>query len=352
MMKKNKGWFIALLVVCAFSFPLFALFSSPGINIFVPMRGPVTLGALSDLIAPYTMQIILLCGINVILASSLNLVNGFTGQFSMGHAGFMSVGAYTSAVITTVFYPELFQGPMGTYLFFIPLLSGGIAAGFMGYVVGLPSLRLRGDYLAIVTLGFGEIIRVIAQSWDLVGASRGLPGIPPLVGFAWVYGSVVLTLFCLWRLVYSRYGRGFIAVREDEIAAEAMGVPTTKVKVRAFMIGAFFAGVAGGLFAHLVRIITPAIFDFNKSFEIIILVVFGGMGSLSGSVIAAIFLTLLKEQLRGLQAYTYYDLRMVIYSFLLILLMIFRPGGLLGRYELYDFYKTWRGKFLKRKVTT
>ena len=286
---------------------------------------------------PYPVQILLLCGINIILATSLNLVNGFTGQFSIGHAGFMSVGAYTSALITTVFFQDYFLSPAGAYMFIFPLLAAGVAASIMGFLVGLPSLRLRGDYLAIVTLGFGEIIRVIVQTTDLVGASRGLPGIPRIAGFGWIYGSVLVTLFCMWRIVNSRYGRSFIAVRENEIAAEAMGVPTTNVKVRAFMIGAFFAGIAGALFGHLFQIITPSIFDFNKSFEIIILVVFGGMGSISGSVIAAVFLTVLKEQLRGLQQFTGgYDLRMVIYSFLLILLMLWRPAGLMGRAEIYN----------------
>ena len=294
---------------------------------------------------PYTLQIILLCGINVILATSLNLVNGFTGQFSMGHAGFMSVGAYTSATLTTVVFPSLFSSSSGSILFIFPLLAGGLVACLMGFVVGLPSLRLRGDYLSIVTLGFGEIIRVLMQTTDYVGASRGLPGIPPIAGFGWIYGSMLVTLFVLWRIVNSRYGRSFIAVREDEIAAEAMGVPTTKTKVRAFMVGAFFAGIAGALFAHLIQIITPAIFDFNKSFEIIMIIVFGGMGSLSGSIIAAIFLTILREKLRGLQEFTFgYDLRMIIYSFLLIILMLSRPEGLMGRKEISDFFKRFFNK--------
>jgi branched-chain amino acid transport system permease protein len=152
---------------------------------------------------PYTLQIILLCGINVILATSLNLVNGFTGQFSMGHAGFMSVGAYTSATLTTVVFPSLFSSSSGSVLFIFPLLAGGLVACLMGFVVGLPSLRLRGDYLSIVTLGFGEIIRVLMQTTDYVGASRGLPGIPPIAGFGWIYGSMLVTLFVLWRIIQS-----------------------------------------------------------------------------------------------------------------------------------------------------
>ncbi len=296
---------------------------------------------------PYYALVLLQCGVAIILATSLNLINGFTGQFSMGHAGFMSIGAYTSALITTVFYRDFFTSSLGVYFFFIPLIAGAVAAGLMGYLVGLPSLRLKGDYLAIVTLGFGEIIRVLFLNIDIVGGPRGLPAIPPLAGFGWIFSSALVTFFVLWRIVHSRYGRSFVAVREDEIAAESMGVPTTQVKVRAFIIGAFFAGLAGALFAHLVQIVTPTGFGFTKSFEIIIMVVFGGMGSLTGSVIAAVFLTILPEALRGLQSYTGgVDLRMVIYSFLLILLMLSRPQGLLGRYEATYFWK----KFFRKKA--
>ena len=306
----------------------------------------ITVLALSPIlkthITPYATQVILLCGINIILATSLNLVNGFTGQFSIGHAGFMSVGAYVSALITTVLYPEIFRGEYASYFFIVPVLAGATAASLMGYLVGLPSLRLRGDYLAIVTLGFGEIIRVIILNVDTLGASRGIPAIPPIAGYAWIFGSAIVTFFVLWRIVHSRLGRAFISVREDEIAAEAMGVPTTSVKVKAFMIGAFFSGLAGALFAHYLQYISPSIFDFNRSFEIIIMVVFGGMGSLSGSVIAAVFLTVLKEALRGLKDHTHVDLRMVIYSFLLIVLMLSRPSGLLGKEELFDWFKRLR----------
>lgn len=325
-MKSNLKWFFLL------SFIVY----------FVPLMNLIGIS-----IPPYEMLIVLQCGVAIILATSLNLINGFTGQFSLGHAGFMAVGAYTSSLITTVFYRDFFTSEMGIYFFFIPLILGALASGFMGYLVGLPSLRLKGDYLAIVTLGFGEIIRVILLNLEIVGGPRGLPGIPALANFAWIFSSAVVTFFFLWRIVRSRYGRSFVAVREDEIAAESMGVPTTQIKVRAFVIGAFFAGLAGGLYAHLVQIVTPTGFTFIKSFEIVIMVVLGGMGSLTGSVIAAIVLTILPEALRGLESYTGgVDLRMVIYSFVLIVLMLSRPQGLLGRMEITDLL----GKLKKKKV--
>ncbi|MEK6704640.1 MAG: branched-chain amino acid ABC transporter permease [Bdellovibrionota bacterium] len=296
-------------------------------------------------IDPYIFMIIMYAGVNIILSISLNLVNGFTGQFSMGHAGFMSVGAYVSAAIT-MWLTNSFGDHATPLLFLVGLLGGGIAASFSGYLVGLPSLRLKGDYLAIVTLGFGEIIRVIILNIDAIGGARGLPNIPAMSSFAWVYTWVVITAFTVWRLVNSAHGRAFLAVREDEIAAEAMGVNTTRAKVRAFILGAFFAGVAGGLFAHYLRYLNPQTFDFNKSFEIIIMVVLGGMGSITGSVVAAILLTVVREALRPLQELTRLDFRMVIYSLLLIILMLTRPNGLFGTREFTDFLP----KKLRQKI--
>ncbi len=295
----------------------------------------------ADEIDPYFFSIIMYAGINIILAVSLNVVNGFSGQFSMGHAGFMSVGGYISAFATTqleTIYPEWFAHSFLMSLFFIFILVlAGLGAGFVGILVGLPSLRLKGDYLAIVTLGFGEIIRVFILNIDTIGGARGLPNIPALSSFGLLYSWVVITIFCIWRLVNSAQGRDFLAVREDEIAAEAMGVNTTQAKVRAFVVGAFFAGVAGALFAHYLRYLNPQTFDFNRSFEIIIMVVLGGMGSLTGSVLAAVFLTAIREALRSLQELTRIDFRMIIYSLMLILLMLTRPNGLLGTRELIDF---------------
>jgi branched-chain amino acid transport system permease protein len=310
---------------------------------------------LPDMMSPYFFQILILAGINVILSVSLNLVNGFTGQFSMGHAGFMSVGGYLSAFITTQLVssrPEFMSDPFsGIFIFILALIAGGIAAAGVGYIVGLPSLRLRGDYLAIVTLGFGEIIRVIFLNTDAVGGARGLSGISQFTTFGWVFTFVLVTIFCVWRVVHSAHGRILLSIREDEIAATAMGVNTTQGKVRAFAMGAFFAGVAGGLFAHYLTTLNPGTFDFNRSFESIIMVVLGGMGSISGSVVAAVLLTVLKEALRPLQQLTGIDLRMVIYSLVLIIMMLARPKGIFGTSEIGDVLGFLKSKFNKRGPT-
>jgi branched-chain amino acid transport system permease protein len=306
---------------------------------------------LPNVMSPYFFQILILAGINVILSVSLNLVNGFTGQFSMGHAGFMSVGGYLSAFITTQMLtsqPDIMNQPvMGIVIFIAALVAGGLAAAGVGYIVGLPSLRLRGDYLAIVTLGFGEIIRVILLNTEAVGGARGLSGIAQFTTFGWVFTFVLLTIFCVWRVVHSAHGRILLSIREDEIAATAMGVNTTQGKVRAFAMGAFFAGVAGGLFAHYLTTLNPGTFDFNRSFEAIIMVVLGGMGSISGSVVAAVLLTFLKEALRPLQQLTGIDLRMVIYALVLIVMMLARPKGIFGTSEIGDLITSARSKFKK-----
>jgi branched-chain amino acid transport system permease protein len=270
----------------------------------------------------YYFQIIIYIGINIILASSLNLINGFAGQFSLGHAGFMAVGAYTAAVTTSAMHlgrGSLFEAP----LFALALLLGGIMAAIFGLLVGIPSLRLKGDYLAITTLGFGEIIRVIVQNLNFLGAARGYTGIPKLTNSFWDFATVAVVIFFIYNLVNSTYGKAFLAVRDDEIAAEAIGVSSTKVKVVAFVTGAFFAGVAGGLYAHFVTYINPMQFGFLKSFEIVVMVIIGGMGSILGVILSATFLTILPEALRSVAQY-----RMVIYSLLLIIIMITRPQGL------------------------
>ena len=285
---------------------------------------------------PYYFQVLMLIGINIVLAVSLNLVNGFTGQFSIGHAGFMAVGAYTSAMFTLKLGVKIVAALHGLpapvaqgVALLLALLSGGLLAAVAGYVVGLPSLRLRGDYLAIVTLGFGEIIRVLILNIDAVGGARGLPGIPAYANFFWVFGSVAVVIIVVRNLAHSTHGRAFFAIRDDEVAAEALGVDTTRYKVLAFVLGAFFAGVAGGLFAHFLSYLNPSSFTFLKSIEVIAMVVLGGMGSISGSVIAAVVLTLLPEVLRPVK-----EFRMVIYSLMLIVLMITRPQGLMGTREL------------------
>lgn len=337
----------------------------------------------------YVKLILLYVCVNTIFALSLNLVNGFTGQFSIGHAGFMAVGAYTSAFLST--RPEIFGG---FHLSFFPVsldflnymiyaIAAGLVAAAAGYVVGQPSLRLRGDYLAIVTLGFGEIIRVILLNTQALGGARGMYGIPAMaathlgflslskfyLGFLFSSFWVVTTFVVLWRMVYSVQGRAFLSVREDEIAAEAMGINTTSTKVRAFVISSFFAGIAGSLFAHSTQYLNPSTFSFTKSVDAIIMIVLGGMGSLTGSVFAALVITMvpefvlrpLKESSGTLLEYALNhhwgegllpivrffaetDLRMIIYSLALIFFMIARPSGIFGTKEwpdLVKWIKTW-----------
>jgi branched-chain amino acid transport system permease protein len=274
-----------------------------------------------DKINSYWLFISYDIGINIILAVSLNLINGYTGQFSLGHAGFMAVGAYTAAVITNQFGELNFFAANGIFL--IALFAGGIAAAVAGLIVGIPTLRLRGDYLAIVTLGFGEIIRVIFQNMQSVGGARGLSVMHGWTDFFWAFGFAAVTVYVVTALVHSTYGRGFIAVRDDEIAASSAGINATKYKVTAFVVGAFFAGIAGGLYAHSKQFLTPGGFGFMQSISIVVMVILGGMGNTIGVIIAAILLTLLPEFLRPVAEY-----RMIIYSLLLIILMLTRPQGL------------------------
>src|SRR6202165_5938327 len=281
----------------------------------------------------YLFQNIDHIGIAIILAVSLNLVNGLTGQFSIGHAGFMAVGGYVSAVM-------LMRGPQEDpyRLFFVlSVLTGATAAALAGWLGGKPSLRLRGDYLAIVTLCFGEIIRVIIENTAFFGGAIGLSPIPHRADFAWIWAVVIMTILIAKRLRDSTHGRAFLSVREDEVAAEAMGIDTTGYKVRAFVISAFFAGVAGALSGAFEGNLAPQSFTFVRSFEVVAMVVLCGMGSITGSTIAAIVLTILPEYLRALA-----NLRMVIYSVALIALMLLRPRGLLGTTELWDYVRRWR----------
>ncbi len=269
--------------------------------------------------------------INIVLAVSLNLINGFTGQLSLGHAGFMAVGAYVSVVIT-----NFYELP-----FIVGLLGGCLGAAIAGFIIGVPTLRLKGDYLAIATLGFGEIIRVLLQNINYVGGPAGISGIVKQTNWLWLFGSVVLTIIIIQNIVNSSYGRAIISVREDEIAAEVMGVNTTNYKVLAFVIGAMFAGLAGGLYGHYFYIIKPETFNFLKSFDILVMVVLGGLGSTTGAVIAAIFITILTAALQAFPA-----VRMIIYALILILIMIYRPQGLMGTKELSSrtFGKIWSGR--------
>src|ERR1051325_4541713 len=242
----------------------------------------------------YYNRILVIMGINITLAVSLNIINGHAGQFSLGHAGFMAVGAYSAAFLTVYYFgPYVDKMAEGStrqivwqnVLLIVAVLAGALVSAIAGYIVGLPSLRLRGDYLAIVTLGFGEIIRVLILNIDKIGAARGLTGIPPWNNFFWVFFFAGLTILISHRLVQSSVGRAFLAIREDQIAAEAMGVDTTRYKVKAFIIGSFLAGAAGGLFAHYTpAYLNPTMFTFIKSFEVVGMVVLGGLGSRSGSI--------------------------------------------------------------------
>ena len=266
----------------------------------------------------WQLNIVLIC-INVILAVSLNLITGFTGQFSIGHAGFMAVGAYLSAVMTVKLGLPYIVG----------ILAGAAGAAILGFGIGLPTLRLKGDYLAIATLGLGEIIRITILNIPYVGGASGLMGIPRYTTFTWAFLLMVVTVLFIKNFINSSHGRACISIRENEIAAEAMGVDTTKYKVVAFTIGATFAGVAGGLFSHYFYIAHPASFTFMKSFDILTMVVLGGMGSITGSITTAILLTYISAELAS-----YPEWRMVIYAVLLIVLMIYRPQGLFGNKEL------------------
>jgi|GEM_PF-1144914 len=275
------------------------------------------------LVNSYIWQIIIKVGIYITLAVSLNIINGIAGQFSMGHAGFMAVGAYTAAYLTMTLGARAegwvrwlpWNGPWAAFagssalaslphgistgiIFLIALLAGGLAAALAGYLVGIPSLRLRGDYLAIVTLGFGEIIRNLIANVDVIGASRGLPAVPHYSNLFWVYSMAALVIFVSYRLLASAPGRAMLAVREDEVAAAAMGIDTTRTKIQAFAIGTFFAGIAGALLGHHFEYLHPDYFKFDKSFEVIIMVVLGGMGSVSGAAVAAVVLAIAPEALR------------------------------------------------------
>ena len=292
----------------------------------------------AGLINPYYTRILMLCGISITAAVSLNLINGFTGQFSIGHAGFMAVGAYSSAYFSVNygmnFANSLGGGKLGWILALaITTIVGAVAAGIAGLVVGVPSLRLRGDYLAIVTLGFSEIIRVIILNIPAVGGATGFTAAIPITNFFWIFAVAVMTIVIVRNIAASTFGRVLATIRGDEIAAEAMGISTTRYKVLAFVISAALAGVAGGLSGQLfANPLNPQNLNFVRSIEIIVMIVIGGIGSISGAVFGATTLTVLPEALRKLDQ-QFPGLRMVTYALLLILTMIFRPQGLFGRRE-------------------
>ena len=288
----------------------------------------------AGLISSYYSGVFMLVGINIILAVSLNVSTGYLGQLPLGHAGFMAVGGYAGGIFLKAVDAGNATGVQYVLLLAAALILSGVVAGIFGVIIGVPALRLKGDYLAIITLGFGEIIRVILNNIDSVlgfkltyGAS-GLKRIPSISSLPLVVICVVLTCLIIHMVMKSRHGRAILSIRENEIAAESCGIHTTYYKVMAFVMSAFFAGVAGCLYAGYLRTLVPSTFDFMKSIEILIMVVLGGMGSMLGSVLSATVLTILPEVLRQ-----FADLRMVAYSIVLIIVMIFRPKGLMGTYD-------------------
>ncbi|MGF7057957.1 branched-chain amino acid ABC transporter permease [Brassicibacter mesophilus] len=276
------------------------------------------------IIDSYIQLNIILIGINIILAVGLNLITGFTGQFSLGHAAFMSIGAYTSAILTA----KLGQP------FIVAIAVAGVIAALAGVLIGIPTLRLKGDYLAIATLGFGEIIRIIALNIDYIGGAIGFNDIPQYTNWTWVFVMTVVTVVIIRHFISSYHGRACIAIKEDEIAAEAMGINTTYYKVLAFAIGAFFAGTAGALYANYFYFIKPDSFGFMKSIDILVIVVFGGMGSIAGSIVGAIALSIISLFLQNIP-----ELRMVIYALILFGIMVYKPTGLMGNQEFKLFKK-------------
>jgi branched-chain amino acid transport system permease protein len=278
-----------------------------------------------EFVDQYIQLVLMYVGINIILTVSLNLINGYMGEFSVGHAGFMAVGAYVASVVTVKVFPP----HLGPWLFPIAVTTGGIGAALTGLLVAIPSFKTRGDYLAIVTLAFGMIVKSAIENVDFLGGPRGFLGMDRLTTLPWVFFWTVLSVWIIRNLVYSRFGRGVLSVREDEIAAGLMSVDTRRVKILAFVISSFFAGVAGALFAHLLQFINPRVFDIVKSTDVLVMVYLGGIGSLGGSILGALVYTVLLEVLRPLGIW-----RMVFMPLVLVLLMIYRPRGIMGLREL------------------
>ncbi|NLC55145.1 MAG: branched-chain amino acid ABC transporter permease [Erysipelothrix sp.] len=275
----------------------------------------------------YYVGVLIFIGVNIVLATSLNIATGFLGQLALGHAGFMAIGAYTAALTSRALILQATALP-NILILLISLALAGFAALLASLIIGIPSLRLRGDYLGIITLGFGEVIRIVINNLNFTGKAQGLSGIANLVNFDNIFWITVVIVLMLYTFTNSRHGRAIVSIREDEIAAEAVGIPTIFYKIVGFSISAFFGGIGGGLYAHYISYLDPNIFSFMKSIEILVIVVLGGMGSLTGSIIAAIVLTILPEALREFANY-----RMLAYSFLLVIMMIFRPQGLFGTKE-------------------
>jgi len=277
-----------------------------------------------ELLDPYVQLVAMYIGINIILTVSLNLINGYMGEFSVGHAGFMAIGAYIASFLTVKVIPA----QMIAWLFPLAVLAGGAGAALIGLIVAFPSFKTRGDYLAIVTLAFCMIVKSAIENIDALGGPRGFLGMEKLATLPWVCFWVVLTLWIIRNLVYSNFGRGVLAIREDEVAGALMSVNTQHVKMLAFTVSSFFAGIAGALFAHLLQFINPRAFDILKSTDILIMVYLGGIGSITGSILGATVYTLLLEILRPLGIW-----RMVLMPLMLVMLMLFRPKGIMGLRE-------------------
>jgi len=309
----------------------------------------VSVASLSGLLSTYIQMVLMLMGINVILTVSLNLVNGYMGEFSVGHAGFMSLGAYTSSFITTRLLPYLLwgeplvpvgrmlytfdvaahaKGPIWQLIFPLTLIAGGLVAALAGLLVAIPSFKIRGDYLAIITLAVNYIVQCFFANLEPLGGSRGITGIPHFTNVPWVLFWMIISLWTIRNFVYSTYGKGIMAIREDEVAAEAMTVNTRRIKVLAFCTSSFFAGIGGGLLAHLLLYINPATFSILKSVEPLIMVYLGGPASISGSLLGAVVYTGLLELMRPLEVW-----RWVILPLLLVFLMLFRRKGIMGGEE-------------------
>lgn len=281
----------------------------------------------------YNSTIFIIVLVSIIMASSLNVATGFLGQLVLGHAGFMAIGAYVSALVAIVLKDALFveffgDGVNNLLLFIISALCGGLFAALAGIIVGTPALRLRGDYLGIMTLGFGEIVRVFITNLDITGGAQGLTGIPRIMNFPIAFWTTVIVVAVIYLFMNSRHGRAILSIREDEIASESVGTNITKYKIIGFVIASGFGGIGGAIYAFQIGYLAPSAFSFIKSVDIFVIVVLGGMGSISGGIIAAIFLTFLPEYLRDFNEY-----RLLLYSILLILTMLYRPQGLMGTKE-------------------
>ena len=272
----------------------------------------------------YIEGILIQCGYVLMVVLGLSLLTGFTGLFSFGHAGFMAVGAYVAAICTV---------KLGLP-FFPALLLGGAAAGLVGAGLGSLTLNLKGDYFCIATLGFGEAVRLILENWDYVGGARGISGVPWRTDLTSVLIACVVGTMALMAFIRSRHGRSTIAIREDELAAQMSGINTFRYKMTALIISAVYAGIAGGLLAHYMTYIQPRMFQMAKSTDYTIIVIFGGLGSVTGSIVGTLILTFLPEMLRALDNW-----RLVIYGLAVIVIMVIRPRGLMGGVELSDLFR-------------